>query len=81
MLITDGEPADIDERDPQYLRHDTKKAVDELASQGIYTYCLTLDPEADSYVSRIFGANNYSIVDNVERLPERLPAVFSALTA
>jgi len=81
MLITDGEPADIDERDPQYLRHDTKKAVDELAAQGIYTYCLTLDPEADSYVSRIFGANNYSIVDNVERLPERLPAVFSALTA
>ncbi len=81
MLITDGEPADIDERDPQYLRHDTKKAVEELASQGIYTYCLTLDPEADNYVSRIFGANNYSIVDNVERLPERLPAVFSALTS
>ena len=26
LLITDGEPADIDERDPQYLRHDTKKS-------------------------------------------------------
>jgi hypothetical protein len=80
LLITDGEPADIDERDPQYLRHDTKKAVDDLAMQGIYTYCLTLDPEADRYVARIFGENNYSIVDHVERLPERLPAVFAALT-
>ena len=81
LLITDGEPADIDERDPQYLRHDTKKAVDDLAMQGIYTYCLTLDPNADQYVARIFGENNYSIVDHVERLPERLPAVFAAITA
>ncbi|RLA10967.1 MAG: VWA domain-containing protein [Gammaproteobacteria bacterium] len=81
LLVTDGEPADIDERDPQYLRHDAKKAVEDLAMQGVYTYCLTLDPEADRYVARIFGENNYSIVDNVERLPEKLPMVFSALTA
>lgn len=80
LLVTDGEPADIDERDPQYLRHDAKKAVEDLAMQGIYTYCLTLDPNADRYVARIFGENNYSIVDNVERLPERLPNVFAALT-
>ena len=81
LLVTDGEPADIDVRDPQYLRHDTKKAIDDLAMQGVHTYCLTLDPEADRYVSRIFTKNNYSIVDNVERLPERLPSVFAALTA
>ncbi len=80
LLITDGEPADVDERDPQYLRHDTKKAVEELATRGIYTYCLTLDPLADRYVARVFGENNYSIVDHVERLPERLPTVFAALT-
>ena len=80
LVITDGEPADIDERDPQYLRHDTKKAVEDLAMQGVHTYCLTLDPNADRYVARIFGENNYSIVDQVEKLPERLPAVFAALT-
>ncbi len=80
LLVTDGEPADIDERDPQYLRHDAKKAVEDNAMKGVHTYCLTLDPNADQYVSRIFGENNYSIVDNVERLPERLPNVFAALT-
>ena len=80
LLITDGEPADIDERDPQYLRLDAKKAVEDLAMSGIHSFCLTLDPDADRYVSRIFGENNYSIVDHVERLPERLPAIFSALT-
>jgi len=80
LLVTDGEPADIDQRDPQYLRHDAKKAVEDNAMKGVYTYCLTLDPDADQYVSRIFGENNYSIVDKVERLPERLPDVFAALT-
>ena len=80
LLLSDGEPADIDERDPQYLRQDTRKAVEELASRGIISYCLTLDPEADEYVARIFGANRYSVVDHVQRLPEKLPALFVSLT-
>ena len=81
LLVTDGEPADIDERDPQHLRHDTKKAVEELYTNGVLTYCLTLDPNADSYVKRIFGANNYTVVDNVDRLPEKLPTLFASLTS
>ncbi|GKY89328.1 nitric oxide reductase activation protein NorD [Sinisalibacter aestuarii] len=80
ILVTDGAPADIDERDPQHLRHDTRKAVEELAARGVLTYCLTLDPNADTYVKRIFGANNYTIVDHVDRLPEQLPALFASLT-
>ncbi|HED33826.1 MAG TPA: VWA domain-containing protein [Gammaproteobacteria bacterium] len=81
LMVTDGEPADIDERDPQHLRHDTKKAVEELYSTGVLTYCLTLDPNADDYVKRIFGANNYTIIDHVDKLPEQLPTLFASLTA
>jgi len=81
LLVTDGEPADIDERDPQHLRHDTKKAVEELYTNGVLTYCLTLDPNADSYVKRIFGESNYTIIDNVDRLPEKLPTLFASLTS
>lgn len=80
LLVTDGEPADIDERDPQHLRHDTRKAVEELYSQGVLSYCLTLDAQADSYVKRIFGESHYTIVDNVDRLPEQLPTLFASLT-
>lgn len=80
LIVTDGEPADIDERDPQYLRMDAKKAVSELQQMGVNSYCLTLDPEADRYVSRIFGTNNYTIIDQVERLPEKLPTLFAQLT-
>lgn len=81
LIVTDGEPADIDERDPQHLRQDTKKAVEELYSKGVLSYCLTLDPNADNYVKRIFGANNYTIVDNVDKLPEQLPVLFASLTS
>ena len=80
LLMTDGEPADIDERDPQTLIQDARKAAEELASRGVQSYCLTLDPNADRYVERIFGANHYTIVDKVERLPEKLPQLFVSLT-
>ena len=80
LLVTDGEPADIDEADPQHLRHDTRKAVEELYSTGVLTYCLTLDPHADNYVKRIFGENNYTVIEHVGRLPEQLPLLFASLT-
>jgi len=80
LLVTDGEPADIDVRDPQYLRHDTRRAVGELATRGVTTYCLTLDPQADGYVSRLFGPRHYTVLDHVQHLPERLPALFMSLT-
>ena len=80
LVITDGEPADVDVRDPQYLRYDAKKAVEEAGRTGVLTYCMSLDPRADQYVSRIFGAKNYMVVDQVARLPEKLPLLYAGLT-
>lgn len=80
ILLTDGEPADNDVRDPQYLRFDAKKAVEELGRNGIRTFCLSLDPYADQYVSNIFGAKNYLVLDHVTRLPEKLPALYLSMT-
>ncbi len=80
FILTDGEPADNDEHDPQYLRFDTKKAVEELARNGVNTFCITLDPHADQYVSRIFGAKNFLVLDHVSRLPEKLPELYLSLT-
>ena len=54
MILTDGSLADIDERDPQHLRMDAKKAAEELHTQGIMSYCLSLDPSEYHYVQRIF---------------------------
>lgn len=79
LILTDGEPSDIDVDDPQLLTQDTRQAVKELDQKGIYTYCISLDPRADEYVRDIFG-KRYTVIDNVQRLPEKLPKVFMALT-
>ena len=79
LLLTDGEPADIDVADPAHLRADAKKAVEELAAKGITTFCLSLDPNADDYVREIFG-QHWRVLDRIERLPEQLPMLYMALT-
>lgn len=79
LLVTDGEPADIDVSDPDYLVADTRQAVESLAAEGISTFCLSLDPNADSYVGQIFG-KHWRVLDRIERLPEQLPMVYLNLT-
>lgn len=79
LVLTDGEPADIDVSDNRVLIEDARIAVRELDSKGIYTFCINLDPGADEYVADIFG-NHYTVIDNIARLPERLPQLFMALT-
>ena len=79
LVLTDGEPSDIDTDDDRLLIEDTHRAVQELDQQGIYTYCINLDPNADDYVQDIFG-QRYTVIDRVERLPEKLPQLFMSLT-
>jgi len=80
LLITDGEPHDIDVHDSSYLVLDAKKAVDEASRADVLTYCMSVDPKADDYVSRIFGVRNYMVVDHIDRLPEKLPGLYLRLT-
>ncbi|MCP3666311.1 MAG: VWA domain-containing protein [Gammaproteobacteria bacterium] len=79
LILTDGEPSDVDASDDRQLIEDARKAVVELDQEGIYTYCINLDPHADEYVRDIFGTQ-YSVIDRVERLPEQLPRLFISLT-
>jgi nitric oxide reductase NorD protein len=80
LVITDGEPSDIDVHDPKYLHADARKAVEEATRAGVYTYCMSLDPKADAYVSRIFGARSWTVMDRIDRLPEKLPGLYLRLT-
>ncbi|RMH14714.1 MAG: VWA domain-containing protein [Gammaproteobacteria bacterium] len=79
LILTDGRPHDIDVKDEAYLIHDARMAVQELDTAGIYPYCISLDPDADDYVSDIFG-KQYIVIDRAERLPEKLPELFIKLT-
>jgi nitric oxide reductase NorD protein len=63
LMLTDGEPSDIDVFEDDYLVEDARHAVVSAAARGIRTFCLTLDRNADAYVRRIFGARNYLIAE------------------
>ena len=80
VLITDGAPADIDSHDPGYLAADARDAVQAARRAGIQVFCLSLDPDADRYVARLFGQRHYRVLDHVERLPTVLPAMFFSLS-
>ena len=80
LVITDGEPSDIDIHDPRYLMMDAKKACEGLMRHGIQPFCMSLDPRADKYVSTIFGRRNYLVMDKIARLPEKLPLVYLRMT-
>jgi hypothetical protein len=79
LILTDGQPADIDTTDERLLIEDARRAVGELGQKGIFSYCINLDPKADEYVADIFG-RQYTVIDNIARLPEKLPELFMALT-
>jgi nitric oxide reductase activation protein len=79
LVLTDGQPSDIDVKDDQLLIQDARKAVLDLDQQGIYTYCINLDSNADTYVGSIFG-KQYTVIDRLERLPEQLTKLFMTLT-
>jgi nitric oxide reductase NorD protein len=81
LVVTDGEPSDIDIADRRYLVEDARKAVLGLAHGGIDTFCVGLDAGGDSYLERIFGRRNVLLIDRIERLPERLPTLYLKLTA
>ena len=81
LVVSDGEPSDIDIEDQQYLVEDARKVVHSISRLGIDTFCVGLDGGGDSYLHKIFGRKNVAIIDRLERLPERLPMLYFRLTA
>ena len=79
LVLTDGEPADVDVSDPQLLIADAHKAVQTLEAQGMMVWCIHLGSTHDESVQAIYG-QRYTVVDQVERLPEVLTQLFMQLT-
>lgn len=72
LFLSDGKPNDKDEYEGQYGVEDMRQAVVEANTQGISTFCLTIDRQAPSYLPRIFGAHHYALLPKPEQLPTAL---------
>jgi len=72
LVVTDGEPSDIDVHDPDYLMFDALYATRQNRSRGVVTFCIGLGAREKKRIQRMFGSRHYFLIDRVERLPEHL---------
>lgn len=81
MLITDGQPSDIDVSDFKYLISDTKQAVSELKNMGIDVFCVALGENSNARTQEIFGKSRCLVINNLKSLPEKLAPIYFKLTS
>lgn len=55
LVLSDGRPHDVDAYSGRYGVEDARQAVNEAKTEGIHSFCLTVDREAPAYVGHIFG--------------------------
>ena len=46
----------------------------------MHSFCITIDRDAASYLPRMYGAVNYTVVEDVARLPVKVADVYRRLT-
>ncbi|CAN8142612.1 nitric oxide reductase NorD protein [uncultured Thiomicrorhabdus sp.] len=76
LVITDGQPSDIDVYDDKYLIEDAAMAVKLMEASGCRSFCLSLDKDADDYVQRIFRKGHYEVVEHPSKLPQILMKLY-----
>ncbi|WP_340117796.1 VWA domain-containing protein [Pelagibius sp. 7325] len=81
LLLTDGEPSDVDCPERRYLIEDARRAIHGLAARGIDVFCVALGRGHEEALNRVFGRRNLLHIDRIERLPEKLPLLYMRLTA
>ena len=81
LIITDGEPSDIDVSDKEYLVHDAKHAVNYLKNLQIDAFCVALGNQAGERANEIFGKSRCVTINNIDNLPDQLAKIYLRMTS
>ena len=80
LVLTDGEPSDIDVPDPLDLVEDSRRAVLGLRARGIDTFAVLLGTQGAENATRMFGRSGYAALRRLEDLPARLSDLYFRLS-
>jgi nitric oxide reductase activation protein len=72
LLLSDGQPHDIDVHDPRYLVDDARHAVQAARRRAVRMACLTLGATAEPDALRIFGRAGTQTLADTAALPRAL---------
>jgi nitric oxide reductase NorD protein len=82
VTLSDGKPDDYsDNYRGEYGIEDTRQALIEAHRTGIKSFCITIDREARSYLPHMYGPVNWTLVDDVRRLPLKVADIYRRLTS
>jgi hypothetical protein len=79
LVLTDGEPSDIDVSDPAYLAEDARRAVLALRKTGIDVFAFGLGSGSFRALDRIVGERYAPRVPRIETLPARVMQLYTEL--
>ncbi len=80
ITLSDGKPDDWDGYNGDYGIEDTRHALIEAKRMGIHPFCITIDKAEHSYLSHMFGPANYVFIDDLAKLPVKIPEIYRKLT-
>ena len=82
VTLSDGKPDDYsDNYRGEYGIEDTRKALIEAHQSGIKPFCITIDREGRDYLPHMYGAVNWTLIDDVTRLPVKVASIYRRLTS
>ncbi|CAN5474306.1 hypothetical protein BH11PSE9_BH11PSE9_14060 [soil metagenome] len=69
IVLSDGEPHDVDIHDPRYLVEDAQQAVRSAARLSVNMACLLVEPRRGGDARRIFGGHRVQPLHDLRQLP------------
>ena len=80
ITLSDGRPDDQDGYRGPYGIEDTRRALIESKFLGIHPFCITIDKEAMDYLQHMYGAVNFAVIDQVDKLPYKVSDIYRRIT-
>ena len=81
ITLSDGKPDDYDGYRGEYGIEDTRQALLEAKHAGVHPFCITIDHSGHDYLPHMYGAVNYTVIEDVRQLPVRVSDIYRRLTA
>lgn len=76
LVISDGKPNDSDYYEGRYAIEDTRRAILDARQQELKVFGITIDRDAQHYISHLFGRGGYAMVQKPEHLSLALPSIY-----
>lgn len=82
ITLSDGKPDDyLGDYRGEYGIEDTRQALFEARRDGIHPFCITIDETGPEYLPHMYGAANFTVISEVEKLPLKVSDIYKKITS